>query len=207
MAPPFRFAVGLTGGIGSGKSTVADMFAAHGAAVIDTDHIARQLTAPGGMAIREIRRTFGDSFISASGAMDRDKMRAHVFADSDARRMLESILHPMIRSEAERATLDAKGVYPIIVVPLLIESGSWKNRISRVLVVDSPETLQIERVMQRSGLAEAQVHAVMAAQASRQERLAAADDVIVNDAAIIGLAPQVDRLHSLYCKLAGQAIQ
>jgi dephospho-CoA kinase len=204
VATRLSFAVGLTGGIGSGKSMVADLFAVRGAAVIDTDHIAHQLTAPGGMAIREIRRAFGDSFISASGAMDRDRMRSHVFADPDARRMLESILHPMIRSEAERTALDAQGVYPIIVVPLLLESGSWKDRISRLLVVDSPEALQIERVMQRNGLSEEQVRAIMAVQVSRQDRLGAADDIIVNDAAVTNLAPQIDKLHALYCRLAQQ---
>jgi dephospho-CoA kinase len=202
-----RFAVGLTGGIGSGKSTVADMFAARGATVIDTDVIAHQLTAPDGAAIPEIRHIFGDGFIAASGAMDRDRMRAHVFADPHARHALESILHPLIRHEAEQAVLQAQGYYPLIVVPLLVESGTWKNRVSRVLVVDSPENLQIARVMQRSGLSEQQVRAIMASQASRTDRLAAADDVIVNDAQVTSLASRVDELHAFYCTLAARTEQ
>jgi dephospho-CoA kinase len=200
--PATAFSVGLTGGIGCGKSTVADLFAARGAAVIDTDLIAHQLTAPGGMAIPAIRAQFGDTFIGTDGAMDRARMRAHVFADPLEKQKLEAILHPLIRQETERAAAEAGGDYVMFVVPLLIESGTWKQRVARVLVIDCPEQLQIERVMRRSQLGEAQVRAIMAAQVSRDTRLASADDVIVNDGDVNALIPQVERLHALYCSLA-----
>lgn len=196
------FSVGLTGGIGSGKTTVANMFAARGAAVIDTDLIAHQLCAPGGAAIKDIRAQFGASFITPEGAMDRARMRELVFADPAEKKRLESILHPLIRTETERAAQQAQGIYTIFVVPLLIESGDWARRVSRVLVVDCPESLQIERVMARNGLAETQVRAIMLQQASRADRLAAADDVITNAGDAATLAPQVDRLHNVYCALA-----
>jgi len=192
----------LTGGIGSGKSLVADMFAALGAALIDTDLIAHQLTVPRGLAMPAIAAQFGPDFIDPGGAMDRARMRAAVFSDPAVKRRLEAILHPLIRIETERAAAEAQGAYRIFVVPLLVESGKWKERVSRVLVVDCPETLQVSRVISRNGLAEAQVRAIMAAQASRQARLDAADDVIVNDAGIAQLTPQVERLHALYCGMA-----
>jgi dephospho-CoA kinase len=197
-----RFSVGLTGGIGSGKSLVADMFAARGAAVVDTDQIAHQLTAPDGIAIPSIRAGFGDDFITAAGAMDRAKMRERVFADSAAKKQLEAILHPLIRIETEREAANVQGFYLMFVVPLLVESGSWKTRTSRILVVDSPEQLQVSRVMKRNQLPEAQVRAIMATQASRETRLAAADDVIINDRNVAALVPQVERLHALYKSLA-----
>lgn len=196
------FSVGLTGGIGSGKTTVADMFAARGAAVIDTDLIAHQLTAPGGDAMEAIRTGFGEQFVTATGALDRIRMRDGVFADPAMKHRLESILHPLIQAETERAALQAKGSYLMYVVPLLVESGNWQQRVQRVLVIDCPEQVQLERVMARNGLAEAQVRAIMAAQVPRATRLAAADDVIVNDQNPIALAPQVDRLHALYAGLA-----
>lgn len=199
---PASFSVGLTGGIGCGKTTVSDMFAALGAAVIDTDLIAHQLTVPGGIAIPAIRREFGDAFITPTGAMDRAKMRAHVFADPLAKSRLESILHPLIGAETSRAAQQAQGLYPIFVVPLLIESVVWSKRVSRIAVVDCPEALQVQRVMRRNGMTEAQVQAIMAAQVSRAARLAAADDVIVNDGDTAALVPQVERLHALYSALA-----
>lgn len=197
-----RFSVGLTGGIGSGKTTVADMFAARGAAIIDTDLIAHQLTAPGGAAIPDIQTQFGEEFLKADGAMNRAKMREHVFAEPAAKARLEAILHPLIRSESERAAREAQGLYLVFVVPLLVESESWRQRVSRVLVVDCSEETQVKRVMNRSGLAEAQVRAIMTAQASRQERLSVADDVIDNDGEASTLAAQVDKLHALYTSLA-----
>lgn len=197
-----RFSVGLTGGIGSGKTTVASMFAVRGAAVIDTDQIAHQLTAPNGAAIAEIRAQFGDAFLKQNGAMDRAKVREYVFSEPAAKARLEAILHPLIRIEVERAAEEAQGDYLIFVVPLLVESQSWKERVSRVLVVDCREETQVRRVMSRSSLPEAQVRAIMAAQASRQERLMAADDVIDNDGDAINLAPQVDRLHAKYAALS-----
>ena len=138
--------------------------------------------------------------------MDRVKMRERVFSDPEAKMRLEAILHPLIRIETEHAAEQAQGVYLIFAVPLLVESGSWKNRASRILVVDTPEELQISRVMKRNRLSEAQVRAIMATQASRTARLAAADDVIINDKEVAALVPQVDRLHALYTTLgnAGQ---
>lgn len=197
-----RFTVGLTGGIGSGKTTVADMLAARGATVIDTDQIAHALTAPGGLAIPKIRAEFGDTFLTAEGAMDRAKMRAYVFAEPPAKARLESILHPLIRIETEKAAECATGAYIVFAVPLLVESGSWKQRVSRVLVVDCAEETQVRRVMSRSGLPESQIRAIMAAQASRDERLAAADDVINNDGDVMELVLQVDRVHALYTSLS-----
>jgi dephospho-CoA kinase len=197
-----RFSVGLTGGIGSGKTTVADLFAARGAAVIDTDQIAHRLTAPGGAAIEQIRAQFGDAFLTNEGAMDRAKVREYVFAEPPAKARLEAILHPLIRIETEREAAQAQGLYLVFVVPLLVESGSWKHRVSRVLVVDCPEELQVKRVTRRSGLPESQVRAIMAAQASRQARLAVADDVIENDGEHGALEPQVERLHALYASRA-----
>ncbi|HCN91515.1 MAG TPA: dephospho-CoA kinase [Oxalobacteraceae bacterium] len=196
------FSVGLTGGIGSGKTTVADLFAARGASVIDTDHIAHQLTVAGGPAIAAILARFGDRFLTPDGALDRARMREYVFADPAAKASLEAILHPLIRVETERAAAQAGGAYLLFVVPLLVESGSWRERVSRVLVVDCPEQLQVERVMQRSALSDAQVRAIMATQVRREQRLAAADDVVVNDGEPAALVPQVDRLHALYSRLA-----
>jgi dephospho-CoA kinase len=203
-SPKRRFSIGLTGGIGSGKTTVADMFAARGAALVDTDQIAHQLTMPGGSAIPEIHAQFGEAFLTADGAMDRARMREYVFAEPAAKTRLESILHPLIRIETERAAQQAQGLYLIFVVPLLVESGSWKDRVSRVLVVDCAEETQVRRVVSRSSLPEAQVRAIMATQASRAARLAAADDVISNDGDALALEPQVNRLHTLYTSLAAQ---
>lgn len=193
-----RFSVGLTGGIGCGKSTVADMFAELGAAIIDTDQIAHDLTAPEGAAMAAIVAEFGQEFATADGALDRARMRALVFSDSAAKARLEAILHPLIGQATYAAALVASGPYLIFVVPLLIESGKWKTRVARVLAVDCPEELQIARVMARNGLTEQQVKAIMAAQVTRAERLAAADDVILNDDGIEALRPQITRLHDIY---------
>ena len=193
-----RFSVGLTGGIGCGKSTVADLFAARGASLVDTDVIAHQLTAPGGAAMPALLREFGDAFATPDGAMDRARMRDLVFADPGARTRLEAILHPMIRTATIAAAEAATGAYIIYVVPLLVESGNWRTRVQRILAIDCQEATQIARVMARSNLAEAQVKAIMAAQASRQQRLDAADDVIDNDGGLDALVPQVARLHRFY---------
>jgi dephospho-CoA kinase len=192
------FSVGLTGGIGCGKTTVADLFAGLGAAVIDTDAIARSLTAPGGAAMPAILAEFGYDFATPDGALDRAKMRALAFSDPGARARLEAILHPLIREATATAAHTAVGPYVIYVVPLLIESGSWHERVHRVLAIDCPEQLQVARVMARSSLDEAQVRAIMAAQVTRAQRLAGADDVIVNDDGLEALAPQVQRLHAFY---------
>jgi len=198
-----HFSLGLTGGIGSGKTTVANMFGELGAALIDTDLIAHQLTIPGGLAIPEIRAQFGDEFIAADGAMDRAAIRQLVFANAEQKHKLEAILHPLIRSETERLAAEAKGDYRIFVVPLLVESGNWKQRVDRILVVDCDEETQIRRVMSRNQLSREQVEAIMQNQARRQDRLNAADDVIVNDGDLKNISEEVLRLHQQYLQLAG----
>lgn len=192
--------IGLTGGIGSGKSTVAALFAAHGAAVVDTDAIARGLTVPGGLAIDAIREAFGAGFIDASGAMDRDRMRALAFADPMAKRRLEDILHPMIALEAERQASASSAAVTVFDVPLLVESGRWRERVDRVLVVDCSEATQIERVVKRAGWSEDMARAVIAQQAPRHARLACADAVIVNDGLTLAeLGAEVDALWARWC--------
>ncbi|MDO9314292.1 MAG: dephospho-CoA kinase [Burkholderiaceae bacterium] len=178
--------IGLTGGIGSGKSSVATLLASHGAVIVDTDAISRRLTGPGGLAIPALREAFGDQVIANNGALDRDRMRQRVFTNPDDRRQIEAILHPLISSEAEREAT-SHALAPVIVfdVPLLVESGRWIGRVDRVLVVDCSEQTQIERVMKRSGWSEDMVRSVIAAQATRDQRRAVADDLIVND----GISP------------------
>ncbi len=192
------FVVGLTGGIGSGKSAAADEFARLGATVVDTDVIARELTAGGGPAMPEVEQLFGSEVIGADGAMDRAKVRARVFADPVARKALEALLHPLIRDESRRRIGRAAGPYVVHVVPLLIESADYRMRVDRVLVVDCPEALQVARVRARSGLSEAEVRLIVASQASRMERLAAADDVIDNSGSLEALRKQVAALHQRY---------
>lgn len=196
------YAVGLTGGIGSGKSTVAELFAARGVTIIDADAVSHRVSAPGGPAIAPIRAVFGDEFITADGALDRPRMRAHVFADPSERRRLEAILHPMIRAicDAERAS--ARSPYVLDVVPLLLESGRKPDRVQRVLVVACDETVQIARVMKRSGLAEAEVRAIIATQMPQPEKLRLADDVIDNSGAPDALDEPVAHLHARYLEHA-----
>jgi dephospho-CoA kinase len=199
MDTPQRvFSVGLTGGIGCGKTTVAKLFEQRGAAVIDTDQIAHSLTAPGGAAMAALVGEFGPQFATPDGALDRARMRALVFSDPGARTRLEAILHPRIREATAAAAAIATGPYLIFVVPLLIESGTWRDRVTRVLAIDCPEALQVARVVARNGLPEAQVLAIMAVQVTREQRLAAADDVVVNDDGLEALAPQVEALHAFY---------
>jgi dephospho-CoA kinase len=193
----------LTGGIGSGKSSVARLFEARGVAVIDADALAHELTAPGGAAIPAIRAAFGPEVIDERGALDRERMRQHVFGDPAARKRLEGILHPMIRDESERQRAAATSAYVILMIPLLVESGDPRRRCDRVLVVDCPEAEQVRRVMLRSNLGRAEVEAIMATQASRAERLAHADDVIDNGGDPELLGPQVEALHARYLSLAG----
>lgn len=202
-APARRLSIGLTGGIGSGKSTVADLFGACGAAVIDTDAIAHALTAPGGDAMPAIVSAFGAEFVAVDGALDRVRMRRRVFSDHAAKKTLESILHPLIRQETERASSVAQGSYLLYVVPLLVESGSWRTRVDRIVVVDCAEATQIARVMQRNAMTEKEVRAIIATQATREARLAAADDVILNEGETRLLAPQVDHLDAAYRRMAG----
>ena len=195
------YVVGLTGGIGSGKSAAADEFGALGATVVDTDVIARELTEKGGAAVPDIERLFGGEFV-AGGAMDRNRMRDQVFADPAAKRSLEALLHPMIRQESQRRIAAAGGPYVIHVVPLLIESPDYRKRVDRVLVVDCPEDTQVARVRARSGLAEDEVRAIMRTQVPRAERLAAADDVIDNRGSREALRKQVAALHKKYLQFA-----
>lgn len=199
------FVIGLTGGIGSGKSAAADEFARLGATLVDTDAIAHALTSPGGAAIDAVRAAFGDACIDASGAMDRAKVRARVFADPSARRRLEDILHPLIRRESAARVAAAGGAYVVLVVPLLVESADYRSRVDRVLVVDCPVELQLARVRARSGLSEDEARRIVAAQVSRETRLAAADDVIDNSGTLEALHAQVQRLHHRYLALAQAA--
>jgi dephospho-CoA kinase len=194
--------VGLTGGIGSGKSTVAERFARLGVPVIDTDVIARALTAAGGAALPQIRAVFGDAVMQADGSLDRGALRRRVFADAAERRRLEAILHPRIRQAVEAALAALDAPYVLVVIPLLVETGGYRDLLDRVLVIDCPEALQIERVMARSGLAREEAAAILAAQAGRAERLAAADDVIVNTGAPEVLELEVEALDGRYRGLA-----
>jgi dephospho-CoA kinase len=194
--------VGLTGGIGSGKSAAADAFAKLGATVVDTDAIAHELTGPGGAAIPEVARLFGKAFVDATGAMNRKRMRDLVFSDAEEKQRLEGLLHPMIRAESERRIAAANGPYVIYVVPLLIESANHRERVGRVLVVDCPEALQVARVRQRSALPEGEVRRIIASQIQRERRVAAADDVIDNSGSIAALQQQVEKLHEKYLALA-----
>jgi len=197
-----KFVVGLTGGIGSGKSAAADEFARLGAAVVDTDAIAHELTGAGGAAIPELRRLFGESCFDSSGAMDRSKIRALVFANPAARKQLEALLHPMIRAESERRITCASGDYVVHIVPLLVESPDYREGLQRIAVVDCPEKVQLERVRLRSALAEDEVRRIIAAQVPRQQRRAAADDVIDNSGTIAALHKRVAELHRKYTALA-----
>ncbi len=198
------FILGLTGGIGSGKSAVADLFAAHGVAVVDTDAVAHALTTPGGAAMPAIRAEFGDGVVGPDGALDRAAMRRIVFADPAARKRLEAILHPMIRSESERRVTAGAlhAPYVILMVPLLVESGDYRTRVDRIAVVDCAEATQIARVMSRNKLAREEVERILAAQATRAERLAAADDVIDNDGSLTDLPHRIERLHRQYLDLS-----
>lgn len=200
-----NYVVGLTGGIGSGKSAAAEAFAALGAACVDTDAIAHVLTAPGGGALPALRQTFGPDLLTADGTLDRAVLRRRVFADPAARKRLEAILHPLIAAEADRQACRAASAdfpYVVLVVPLLVETGAWRARIDRIAVVDCPEPTQIARVMARSALTRAEVEAIIAAQATREERLAIADDVIANAGGLAELQARVAELHVVYLREA-----
>lgn len=193
---------GLTGGIGSGKSTVATLFSELGARIVDTDLIAHQLTQTGGTALPAIRREFGDGFMTQSGAMDRAKMRQLVFSDDSAKKRLEAILHPLIREQSQLlAESKSEAPYTLVVVPLLFESGRYRDWLHQVIVVDCTEQQQIARTMQRSMLTETEVRSIMAQQISRYERLRLADAVIQNDSQLNDLRPQVEELHSRLIRL------
>lgn len=191
--------VGLTGGIGSGKNAVAELFVALGVPVIDVDVIAHELTVARGLAMPAITKEFGDSVLTLDGGLDRAAMRTLVFADPAARTRLETLLHPMIRQESDRrvqaALVRIPAGYVVLMVPLLVESNSYRDRVRRIVVVDCAEETQIQRVMKRNGLARDEVLRIIKVQASRSARLAVADDVIENDGAIDQLPPQVLRVH------------
>lgn len=194
--------IGLTGGIGSGKSSAARIFSTFGVEVIDTDMIAHELTQQEGEVIAAIRQTFGERFITPDGALKRKEMRNLVFSDSNSRRKLEAILHPLIRNEVARRVALCSAPYLIVVVPLLLETGHYQGMVHRILVVDCSEREQVNRATGRSGVDELTVRAIMAAQVSRDERLRQADDVIVNEADMPNLERQVEALHRKYLVLA-----
>ena len=196
--------IGLTGGIGSGKSTLARLLVEQGAALIDSDAIAHELTAAGGAAITAIAEQFGDEFVEPGGALDRVKMSARVFADARWRRRLEQLLHPMIQSRSEQlaSELAPAAAYLVIDVPLLAETGQAAGRFDRILVVDCPAELQIARVLARSSRPRAEVEAIIAGQASRAQRLSIADDVVFNSLTLPALQARALRLHASYLQLA-----
>jgi dephospho-CoA kinase len=199
------YCIGLTGGIGSGKSSAAKIFEELGAAIVDTDEIARRLTGPTGAAMAAIRAQFGDDYIARDGSLDRVRMRQLVFGDPGPRRRLESILHPLIRDELKARLLAARQPYVLLVVPLLLETGAYRGLIDRVLVVDCDEEQQVERASRRSQLSADEVRAIMAVQLPRSERLARADDVLHNNADLAALRLQAEALHAKYLALAGRS--
>ena len=199
------FAVGLTGGIGSGKTTVAELFAELGAGVVDTDEIARALTGPGQTAVGEIARRFGPQYVTADGALDRARMRKLAFEDARAKKDLEFLLHPLIRREAERRVANSTAPYVILVVPLLFESGAYQKLVRRVLVVDSDQETRIERVRRRNYLPREEILAIMASQIGQAERVRRADDVIRNDGDLAALEARVAALHRKYLDLAAES--
>jgi dephospho-CoA kinase len=196
------FCVGLTGGIGCGKSRAADLFAELGATVVDTDLISRELTSAGGEAVPAIAQAFGSEYVQHDGSMDRAAMRNLVFGDPGAKARLEAILHPLIRAKARTLLEEAQSPYAILVVPLLLETGAYRDVVDRIAVVDCDESRQIERVKARSGLTDHEVRSIIAAQIDRKRRLEHADDVLNNDRDINALRSVVERLHERYLTMA-----
>ena len=199
------YCVGLTGGIGSGKSAVATALGELGADIVDTDEISHALTTPGGAAMPEIRAQFGREYMAADGSLDRERMRKLVFGDPAAKKKLEAILHPMIRSRTRDAVAGSRAPYVVIVVPLLFETGAYSELVQRVLVVDCDEAEQIRRVIARGTLDAAQVRRVIAAQIPRAERLKRADDIIENNGGLPELRRRVGELHAGYLRSARAA--
>ena len=199
------YRVGLTGGIGSGKSTVAALFKAHGVTVIDSDTISHQLTQSGGAAITAIRAAFGNSYINADGTLDRPRMRHLVFSDAAAKQQLEGIMHPLIRTQMLAQAKTANSApYVLLVVPLLFEATGYQALVQRAVVVDCAPATQVARAMRRSGLTEQEVRAIMTQQITRAERLKRADDIIQNDADVDTLRLQVERLHRRYLSFSAE---
>lgn len=201
MTPNGCLTVGLTGGIASGKSLVQAAFEALGVPVLDADHVARDVVAPGSYGLAEITVRFGADFVLASGELDRRRLREHVFADPSARRALEAITHPLIRTRMQDWLAAQQAPYCILSVPLLVE-GSTAQLVDRVLVVDVPETLQVQRLMQRDAIEPALAGQMLAAQASRETRLARADDVLINTGSVRDAEAAVAELHRFYLDLA-----
>ena len=200
-AEPAPFRVALTGGIASGKTTVANLFAELGVPLIDTDVIAREVVEPGQSALAAVVGAFGPDILDTNGRLDRPRMRERIFSDTTAKQRLEAILHPAIRAEMERQSREAGGPYQVLVIPLLTE-GNRRDHIDRVLLVDVPEELQIQRLMMRDGVTHGQARASLNAQATRAERLAMADDVVRNTGRVDDLRQQVEELHAKYLALA-----
>jgi dephospho-CoA kinase len=197
--------IGLTGGIASGKSAVADMFMARGIQVIDTDLLAREVVEPGQPGLAAVAATFGEQFLNSDGSLDRGKLRQQVFADSTARVQLEAIMHPLILAATHEYARATDSPYLVIAVPLLAETG-FDAELNRILVIDCPAELQLERLMQRDSETEASARNILAAQASRAARLAIADDVISNTGSLADLETEVGRLHEMYMDLSNQAV-
>ncbi len=198
---PRKFVVGITGGIGSGKSTVARLFEGLGAKVIDTDQLAHELTQPAGLAMPAIRSAFGEHMVAANGALDREAMRKLIFQAPVQRQKLEQILHPLIRARVDEELAKIDACYTLLVVPLLFETFAYRNYLQRTLLVDCQEKIQIERVKNRSGLAEQDIRRIMNAQIARPLRLQLADDVISNQGILSALKAQVQAIHNLYTSL------
>lgn len=193
--------IGLTGGIGSGKSAAARFFEELGAGIVDTDAIAHNITAKGGIAIPAIRRALGHELIGPDGALDRARTRARVFEDPEARKTLETVLHPIIRQEVARQVAAMHSPYVVVVIPLLFETGGYRELLSRITVVDCPEEVQVARTMNRSGLSESEVRRIVAAQVPRSTRLAGADDILDNAGGLEDLRNQVRALHRHFLEL------
>jgi dephospho-CoA kinase len=200
MTRPLR--IGLTGGIASGKSTVTKRFAELGVPVIDADVASRSVVEPGKPGLAQVVQRFGEGVLDADGRLDRRALRNLIFRDSSLRQALDAILHPLIRAEMEREAAAAKGPYVVMAIPLLVEGGSSTKRVDRVLVVDAEETLQIQRLQARDGSSAEQARAILASQAGRATRLAAADDVLSNSGTVAELRQAVDHLHEKYLQLA-----
>lgn len=199
------YRVGLTGGIGSGKSTVAAIFESLGVDVIDTDVIAHLLTADKGAAMPKILEVFGPKFQNADGSLNRNAMRQRIFSDSDAKKKLEEILHPMIRKLVDEAVSASQSRYVLLAIPLLVESGHYRERVDRVLVIDCPEEIQIARAMARSRLSRSEAEAIIASQCPRRERVRQADDIIFNGNQLAPLSHAVAVLDQRYSQLAAMA--
>ncbi|MDH5786150.1 MAG: dephospho-CoA kinase [Chromatiales bacterium] len=193
--------IGLTGGIGCGKSRVCNLFVKLGIPIIDSDQIARELVEPGSNGLYMVTQEFGDAILHNDGTLDRAKLRELVFADKERRQKLEAILHPLIRQEMQRLIDNLNAAYVILAIPLLLEKG-WQSEIDRVVVVDCSESQQMERAQHRDGSSAETIRHIINSQIRRSERLAAADDIIDNSGPVDALLPQVERLHQRYLKLA-----